>query len=77
MRSKAMSLVWGEVKNPTGETRSVRMRCPEGYTLTAISSLLITRKVLEGNFQTGYQTPAGAYGADLVLEIPGVNREDL
>lgn len=77
MRSKAMSLVWGEVKNPSGETRSVRMRCPEGYTLTAISSLLITQKVLEGNFKTGYQTPAGAYGADLVLEIPGVTREDL
>jgi short subunit dehydrogenase-like uncharacterized protein len=75
MREKAMSLVWGEVVNAKGEKQAVRLQCPEGYTLTAISSLLITKKVLSGNFKTGYQTPAGAYGADLVLEIPGVTRE--
>jgi len=77
MRAKAMSLVWGRVTNAAGETRSVRMRCPEGYSLTAISSLLITKKVLEGNLKTGYQTPAAVYGADLVLEIPGVTREQV
>ncbi len=77
MRAKATSLVWGEVVNAAGETKSVRMQCPEGYTLTAISSLIITRKVLEGNWQPGYQTPAGAYGADLVMEIPGVTREEI
>jgi short subunit dehydrogenase-like uncharacterized protein len=47
---------------------------PEGYTLTAISSLIIIQKVLSGNFKPGYQTPAACYGADLVLEIPGVSR---
>ena len=77
MRAKAMSLVWGEVSNAAGDKKSVRIQCPEGYTLTAISSLLITKKVLEGNCKTGYQTPAGVYGADLVLEIPGVTRETL
>ncbi len=77
MRAKATSLVWGEVVNAAGETKSVRMQCPEGYTLTAISSLIITRKVLEGNWKPGYQTPAGAYGADLVMEIPGVTREEI
>lgn len=75
MRAKATSLVWGEVTNAAGEKKSVRLQCPEGYTLTAISSLLITRKVLDGNYKTGYQTPAGAYGADLIMEIPGVTRE--
>ncbi|MGB7207460.1 MAG: hypothetical protein WBD27_02255 [Pyrinomonadaceae bacterium] len=29
-----------------------------------------------GNFTPGYQTPAKAYGADLVLEIDGVKRQD-
>lgn len=77
MRAKATSLVWGEVVNAAGQTKAVRMQCPEGYTLTAISSLIITRKVLEGNWQPGYQTPAGAYGADLVMEIPGVTREEI
>lgn len=77
MRAKARSLVWGQVNNASGETRTVRMQCPEGYTLTAMSSLLILQKVLSRNFSIGYQTPAGKYGADLILEIPGVSREDV
>ncbi len=77
MRSKAMSLVWGEAQNEAGQKASIRLQCPEGYTLTAQSSLLIIQKVLQGNFKTGYQTPAGAYGADLVMELPGVTREIL
>ena len=77
MRAKGISLVWGEASNAAGTKVAARLQCPEGYTLTALSSLIITQKVLEGNFKTGYQTPAGAYGADLVLEIPGVKREAL
>jgi hypothetical protein len=38
-------------------------------------SLIITQKVLNGNFIPGYHTPATAYGEDLVLEVPGVKRE--
>jgi short subunit dehydrogenase-like uncharacterized protein len=75
MRAKAVSLVWGEARNAEGQKVTARMQGPEGYTLTALTSLLITQKVLQGNFKTGYQTPAGAYGADLILEIPGVKRE--
>jgi short subunit dehydrogenase-like uncharacterized protein len=41
------------------------------------STLLITQKVLEGNLKPGYQTPASAYGEDLVLELPNVKREIL
>lgn len=77
MRAKAVSLVWGEARNAAGQKVGVRMQGPEGYTLTALTSLLITQKVLQGNFKTGYQTPAGAYGADLILEIPGVTRQVL
>jgi short subunit dehydrogenase-like uncharacterized protein len=77
MREKAMSLIWGEVSNANGQTVSARMVCPEGYTLTAISSLLIVQKVLNDHFKIGYQTPAAVYGADLVLEIPNTKREDI
>jgi short subunit dehydrogenase-like uncharacterized protein len=38
--------------------------------LTAHSSLLISKKILEGNFKTGYQTPAGCYGENLIMELP-------
>ena len=75
MRSKARSLVWGQVTDAAGTTATVRMEGPDGYTLTAYSSLIIARKILEDNFKPGYQTPASAYGEDLVLEVPGVHRE--
>jgi short subunit dehydrogenase-like uncharacterized protein len=37
--------------------------------------LIITKKVLNNDFKIGYQTPASAYGEDLVLEIPDTHRE--
>lgn len=77
MRENAKSLIWGEASNDTNQKVSARMVCPEGYTLTAMSSLIICKKVLNGNFQSGYQTPAAVYGAELILEIPGVSRENL
>ena len=67
--------MWGEVKNASDETATARLIGPEGYTLTAHSSLIIAKKILSGNFKLGYQTPAGCYGEELVLEIPGVIRE--
>jgi short subunit dehydrogenase-like uncharacterized protein len=76
-RSKSKGLVWGEVKNANGEIAQARLIGPDGYTLTAHSSLLIAKKILDGNFKPGYQTPAGCYGADLILEVPGVTRENL
>jgi short subunit dehydrogenase-like uncharacterized protein len=76
-RAKGKALLWAEARTDDGTTVSARQRTPEGYTTTALAALLIVRKVLEGNFHLGYQTPATAYGADLILEVPGVTREDL
>lgn len=76
-RERSKCLVWGEVTNAAGESRCARLIGPEGYTLTAITSLIITRKVLEGSFRTGYQTPAGCYGEDLILEVPNLERSDI
>lgn len=76
-RERSKCLVWGEVTNTAGEKKTARLTGPEGYTLTAITSLIIIRKVLEGSFKTGYQTPAGCYGEDLILEVPNVQREDI
>ena len=74
-RSKAMSLVWGQATDATGKKATVRLSGPEGYTLTTHSALIIVQKILTGNFLAGYQTPASAYGENLVMEIPGVQRE--
>ena len=71
MRSKAKAMVWGEAHNAKGIRVADHFTCADGYTLTAHSSLIIAKKVLEGNFKPGYQTPAGCYGKELVKEIPG------
>ena len=76
-RAKSKGLVWGEVKNAKGQIAQARLIGPDGYTLTAHTSLIIARKILNGNFKPGYQTPAGCYGADLILEVPGITRENL
>ena len=76
-RQRARTHVWGKVWNASGKTVEARLHGPEGYTLTALTALAITKKVLDGNWKAGYQTPAGLYGADLILEIDGVAREDV
>jgi short subunit dehydrogenase-like uncharacterized protein len=74
-REKATSLVWGQVTDNAGNVKTARLSGPDAYTLTACATLLIAGKVLEGDFKPGYQTPAAAYGEDLVMEIKGVTRE--
>jgi short subunit dehydrogenase-like uncharacterized protein len=76
-RTTGKAYVWGRATNHSGKTTEVRYELPEAYHLTALSSLLTAEKVLAGNFQKGYQTPAGLYGADLVLELPGARKIDL
>lgn len=76
VREKGQTLIWGEVKDEAGKRAVSRLRGPEGYKLTALTALAIIEHVLAGNFSTGFQTPSKAYGADLILEIEGVIRED-
>jgi short subunit dehydrogenase-like uncharacterized protein len=71
MRSKAKSFVWGQVSNSKGATITSHFSCADGYTLTAHGSLIIAKKILQGNFKPGYQTPASCFGEVLVKEIPG------
>ncbi|MGB7210955.1 MAG: hypothetical protein WBD27_20035, partial [Pyrinomonadaceae bacterium] len=76
-RAAGKTLLWGEASDADGNRVAARMQGPEGYSLTALAALNIAEKILNGNFTPGYQTPAKAYGADLVLEISGVARQDV
>ncbi|HEX2682380.1 MAG TPA: saccharopine dehydrogenase NADP-binding domain-containing protein [Ferruginibacter sp.] len=73
-RKKSSSLVWGEVTNQQGKTEQVAVSCFDGYTLTAHSSLIIAGKILQGNYKPGYQTPAGCFGQQLLMEIPNTKQ---
>ena len=70
-REKGKTLMWGEARDAEGNRVEARQQGPEGYTLTAIAALNIAEKILAGNFTPGFQTPAKAYGPDLIVEIAG------
>ncbi len=76
-RDAAAMFVVAEVSDAEGTVVSARLVGPSGYSMTAIAGLLIAERVLAGNLKPGFQTPASAYGADLVLEVEGVTRTDL
>ena len=73
IRKKARSFVFGEVTNSKNEKVSARLSGPDGYTMTAETSLLIAQKILSGQYPPGYHTPASLFGENLILEIPGVS----
>ncbi len=69
-REAASMFLWGEVSDGN-KTIEARLKTPNGYTLTALTSVLIARKVFEGSFKAGFQTPSSAYGEGLIEEIEG------
>lgn len=71
-RRQALGMVWGRATNAAGETVTAKLCGPEGYTITAHAALIIIKKILNGQFEAGYQTPAKVYGADLICEVPGI-----
>ena len=70
------SLLIAEV---TDEKQSVRakLRTPEAYYLTSLTSVEIMKRILSSDFKPGFQTPSKVYGADFILQFDGVQREDL
>ncbi|MCC6524051.1 MAG: saccharopine dehydrogenase NADP-binding domain-containing protein [Polyangiaceae bacterium] len=71
-RARGYSDVWGQVRNAAGQTASMALTTPEGYTLTADSSLRAVLRVLAGDVAPGALTPSQAFGSRFVLECEGV-----
>ena len=77
-RANSVTHVWGEVADEQGQTAISRLHGPEaGFEWTTRAALTVVRRVLAGEVAPGFQTPARVYGADLVLEVGGVSREDV
>jgi short subunit dehydrogenase-like uncharacterized protein len=71
-RKKSRSLVWGKATDAKGNSVSHSFSGPDGYTMTMLACSIIVQKILDGNLKPGFQTPATAYGPDLLREIPGM-----
>ena len=54
-----------------------RLTGPEAYTLTALTAVATVERVLAGEARAGFQTPSLAFGADFVMGIEGITREDV
>lgn len=76
--ARSSTRVWAEARDDAGGVVAARLGGPEGAVVwTTRAALVVARRVLEGDAPPGFQTPAGAYGPDLVLECEGVQRIDL
>lgn len=76
-RERGRAEVWGEARNEeTGESVQTRLTTPEAYALTADSAVAAAERVRDGDAEAGFRTPAGAFGAEFVTELPGVEGFD-
>jgi len=76
-RARATSRLWGEATDRDGRRAVARLTGPQSYALTAMTAVAAVERVLAGMVPPGFQTPSRAFGADFILEIPGVRREDV
>jgi short subunit dehydrogenase-like uncharacterized protein len=70
-RKTGFTMVYGKVSNKDGKVIEARLKVAEGYLFTAISSAIVCKKVLSGDFKIGFQTPAGCYGKSLYAQVSG------
>ncbi len=70
------SLLIAEVTDGKQTVRA-KLQTPEAYHLTALTSVEIMKRILNNNYQAGFQTPSKVYGADFIMQFDGVQREDL
>ncbi|MCC5931916.1 MAG: saccharopine dehydrogenase NADP-binding domain-containing protein [Cyclobacteriaceae bacterium] len=71
---KGKTFVWGKVSNEAGKTLEAHFTGPEAYLLTANASLLIAQKLLKRNDVSGFQSPAGLFGHELLEELEGCGK---
>jgi short subunit dehydrogenase-like uncharacterized protein len=76
-RRTGFSRFYGEVRRADGAVAAARLHAPEAYTLTAHTAVACAERTLAGDVRPGYATPGMAYGADFILSIAGVRRDDL
>ncbi|HYG61114.1 MAG TPA: saccharopine dehydrogenase, partial [Thermoanaerobaculia bacterium] len=71
-RETARVHLWGEVRNAAGRTLTSTLETPEAYALTAVSAVECAVRAAAGRVPPGAWTPARAFGAGFVAELPGV-----
>lgn len=76
-RNQGRYLALVEVTGRNGQVARSLIDTPTGYTFTQLSSVEIARRVLDGQFTAGFQSPASAYGPELATGIADTTIVDL
>ena len=76
-RTQGRYLAIAEVTGRGGQVARSLIDTPTGYTFTQLSSVEIARRVLDGQFTAGFQSPASAYGPELATGIGDTTVVDL
>lgn len=71
-RAQNTNRIWAEVTNDDGNRAVAQLTTPDTYELTAATAVESARRVLAGDVEPGFQTPASAFDADYVTEFDGV-----
>jgi short subunit dehydrogenase-like uncharacterized protein len=58
--------ILAEVTDADGTVVRSLVDSPPGYLLTVESAIIVAQQVLKGSFKTGFQSPASAYGEELI-----------
>jgi len=74
-RQHGRAVILASASDASGTRKTARLVTPEGYQFTALCALPVVLRTLELQ-PGGALTPAMAFGADFVLEIEGVQRQD-
>ncbi|GAB4521226.1 MAG: saccharopine dehydrogenase NADP-binding domain-containing protein [Anaerolineales bacterium] len=69
VRQTKRAHLWAEVRNAAGQSIEARLEVIEPYQFTAEAALRATEAVLQ-SAPVGAQTPALAFGAEFVLQVP-------
>lgn len=76
-RARSFSEILGVARDRAGRELRSLLRTPEGYTLTAMTTLEILRRLDDGAARPGFQTPSLLFGAGFISGFDGCRLEDL
>lgn len=76
-RTGTRALLLAEVEGPGGQRARTLLETPSGYALTPPAAVEAARRAAMGEAPAGFHTPATAFGADFVLDLPDCRRTDL
>ncbi len=69
---KSTTSIYAQAKNKAGETSSLTMVGPGVARLSALTAIACAYEAQSPKLRPGYQTPARAFGSDIISKIEGV-----